>query len=608
MTMDRRGRRTFLPPGPCTHQRLREAGRRPLALVVTVVALTGWAFARAEAATFTVDCTMDDVDAAPGDGICATATGTCTLRAAIQETNALPGPDSIILPAGTYTLTIPGAGEDLAATGDLDITDDLDIRGADDHGDCANPDDLEGGVTTIIDGNALDRVFDVHGFHDFSIADLTIQHGSASDVPMDADVPGSGVLTRFDAAVTIERSVIVANSGVCAIGGDTVTLINTSVHDNLSTGVCAGVLVADNTSIHSNMAVAQLFGFSVGGILGAVAQLTNVTVDRNPGVGIYARRRLTVSASVINSNGLGIVNGGGGVTVTGSTISRNGGPGIVTTEEENGTAVADSSVTANGGGGIRVGGIDRSALVMNSTISGNSVDGDGGGIWFAGSCGGVAVINSTISGNSATGSGGGIYGAPCCFCNNSLLVNNATIAANTADSDGDGVGDGGGIFTVLPTPENARVLIANSLVGDNIDTGGEAPDCGGVISSEGYNLIENPAGCKITGDTTGNLIGVNPRLGRLRHNGAPTKTHALLPGSPAIDAGNPAGCSDFMGEPITTDQRGVARPQGAACDIGAYEFACGNGVVDLGEQCDDGNSVNGDGCSSACRIENRPPS
>ena len=80
-----------------------------------------------------------------------------------------------------------------------------------------------------------------------------------------------------------------------------------------------------------------------------------------------------------------------------------------------------------------------------------------------------------------------------------------------------------------------------------------------------------------------------------------------MPGSPAIDAGNPSGCRDFAGELITTDQRGVARPQGAACDIGAYEFACGNGVVDLGEQCDDGNGVNGDGCSSACRIENRPP-
>src|SRR6266478_3035039 len=105
MTMDRRSRRTFLLAGPRTYQRFREAG--PWLLVVTVAVLTGWAFARAEAATFTVNCTMDDVDAAPGDGICSTATGACTLRAAIQETNALPGPDSIMLPAGSYTLTIP---------------------------------------------------------------------------------------------------------------------------------------------------------------------------------------------------------------------------------------------------------------------------------------------------------------------------------------------------------------------------------------------------------------------------------------------------------------------------------------------------------------------
>src|SRR5439155_10912015 len=120
-------------------------------LVVTVVALTGWAFARAEAATFTVDCTMDDVDAAPGDGICATATGECTLRAAIQETNALPGPDSITLPAGTYTLTIPGTGEDIAATGDLDVTDDLDIRGAHVTATATTPAILEDEPTTIID-------------------------------------------------------------------------------------------------------------------------------------------------------------------------------------------------------------------------------------------------------------------------------------------------------------------------------------------------------------------------------------------------------------------------------------------------------------------------
>src|SRR5207245_2638054 len=167
------------------------------------------------------------------------------------------------------------------------------------------------------------------------------------------------------------------------------------------------------------------------------------------------------------------------------------------------------------------GGTDTGTVVMNSTISDNSVDGDGGGIWFRGACAGVAIINSTISGNRATGFGGGIFGMPR-TCARSFL-NNATIAANTADSDGDGVGDGGGIFIdMLDRDIPLRlVVVANSLVGGNTDAGGEAPDCGGVINSLGYNLMANPAGCRITGDTTGNLVGVNPRLGRLRHNGAP---------------------------------------------------------------------------------------
>src|SRR5438093_12159986 len=84
----------------------------------------------AAAATFTVNDTADAVDAVPGDGSCATAASTCTLRAAIQEANANVGPDTIVVPAGTYLLTIAGQGEDAAATGDLDIRDDLTITGA----------------------------------------------------------------------------------------------------------------------------------------------------------------------------------------------------------------------------------------------------------------------------------------------------------------------------------------------------------------------------------------------------------------------------------------------------------------------------------------------
>jgi hypothetical protein len=97
-------------------------------------------------------------------------------------------------------------------------------------------------------------------------------------------------------------------------------------------------------------------------------------------------------------------------------------------------------------------------------------------------------------------------------------------------------------------------------------------DCAGTINSAGYNLIENTAGCTISGDTTGNITGLDPKLGPLALNPpGTTETHALQPGSPAIDAGNPAGCTDASGNPVTTDQRGVPRPQGLSCDIGAYE-------------------------------------
>jgi CSLREA domain-containing protein len=86
----------------------------------------------AHAAAFTVNNTSDAVDATPGDGVCATApgNGVCTLRAAIQEANALPGDDTITVPAGTYTLTIPGRDEYFAATGDFNITSNITINGA----------------------------------------------------------------------------------------------------------------------------------------------------------------------------------------------------------------------------------------------------------------------------------------------------------------------------------------------------------------------------------------------------------------------------------------------------------------------------------------------
>ena len=102
------------------------------------------------AATFTPGTTNDSIDVSPGDGACADADGQCSLRAAIQEANALAGEDTIVLGAGTYALTLAGINEDASASGDLDVDDDLVLNGA-------------GTDVTLLDGGALDRVLDLRG-------------------------------------------------------------------------------------------------------------------------------------------------------------------------------------------------------------------------------------------------------------------------------------------------------------------------------------------------------------------------------------------------------------------------------------------------------------
>src|SRR3989337_982403 len=117
----------------------------------------------------------------------------------------------------------------------------------------------------------------------------------------------------------------------------------------------------------------------------------------------------------------------------------------------------------------------------------------------------------------------------------------------------------------------AVLLFRKTIVAGN--TASEVgPDCSGTIGSSGYNLVGSTSGCTITGDTTGNLTGVDPLLSPLQDNGGPTLTHPLLPGSPAIAAGNPATPGSGGNACEATDQRGVVRPQFAACDMGAFEL------------------------------------
>ncbi|HEX5165021.1 MAG TPA: hypothetical protein VFV93_06460, partial [Thermomicrobiales bacterium] len=146
---------------------------RALAIVLIVVLACGslvvWSrpSLAQPSATFTVTNTIDAVDSAPGDGLCDIGDDSCTLRAAIQEANALAGADTIIVPAGLYALTISGTFEDLAATGDLDIAGDLLIQGA-------------GAVSTIVDGGQLDQVFQIIGTSVVTFSGLTIQNGNAA--------------------------------------------------------------------------------------------------------------------------------------------------------------------------------------------------------------------------------------------------------------------------------------------------------------------------------------------------------------------------------------------------------------------------------------------
>ena len=194
--------------------------------------------------------------------------------------------------------------------------------------------------------------------------------------------------------------------------------------------------------------------------------------------------------------------------------------------------------------------------ITNSSIQNNSAPSfDGGGIR---SLSGKLILNNvTVSGNTTSSYyGGGIY-----IYRGTLLMNNTTVTSNTALS-------AGGVYVTPYT--GASASLKNSIVAGN-----SYQDCEGPISSAGYNLIGNNNGCtflRVASDIVGTPAGpINPRLAPLQNYGGATYTHALIEGSPAIDAGNPAVPGSGGDACLPADQRSVVRPMGATCDIGAYE-------------------------------------
>jgi CSLREA domain-containing protein/uncharacterized repeat protein (TIGR01451 family) len=245
------------------------------------------------------------------------------------------------------------------------------------------------------------------------------------------------------------------------------------------------------------------------------------------GGGIFNAGQLAVQGTRIQGNSA--ASGGGLHSVAGAVTLRD-------SELSGNRAGAD-------GGGVRN---EADLALIGSTVAGNSAGGSAGGV--ANNAGALALTNSTVSGNQASGNGGGIasYGG--------LRLTAATVAANRAS------GTGGGIFSGAGT----AVLTSTLLAGNSATLG---LDCAGAIMSGGYNLLQRDAGCGFASDPS-DLVNQDPLLGPLADNGGPSRTHALLPGSPAVDV---VIATDQLRCQIR-DQRGVNRPVGLGCDIGAFEL------------------------------------
>jgi cysteine-rich repeat protein len=151
--------------------------------------------------------------------------------------------------------------------------------------------------------------------------------------------------------------------------------------------------------------------------------------------------------------------------------------------------------------------------------------------------------------------------------------------------------------------------MGNTIVAGNNDSNEpNDEDFAGTFTSLGGNIIGNNGELTpikfitiINNQQPSDQVGtantpIDPMLVPLQNNGGPTDTHALLPGSPALDKGEDANCP-------SEDQRGVVRPLGGKCDIGAFEEGCGDGTEEPNEECEDGNNIDADGCSSICKLE-----
>ena len=680
-----------------------------LIVAVVLIGATCLSVAQLQANTFVVNSTTDEVDKTPGDGACSTAGGACTLRAAIQEVNKLPGSHLITLPAGVFNLTRAGMNEEDAATGDLDIKVDLTIQGA-------------GMDATIVDGLGMDRVFHVPLLPvgiPVTISDMTIRGGNA--VPAEGGAihyMGAGGLSvwrvRFvnntagsggaichntpaaDTAIiscVFENNQAQGNGGAVYATGWSISVSGSSFASS-SAGLQGGAMylgvngpvLIDNTvvlSSQSNGNGGSAWILSPGSLTVSNSRFESSTSKGHGGAMIFSGgggSNLTITNTVFKSASANPGNGGGcwavlggstnvsGCRFEGCSASSNGGGMIIAATagvEIDGSEFLGNTASSGDGGGVH-GTTSGPFSLSNTTVAANWAGKSAGGVYVENGRSQVNVLHCTFDHNSAqTVKGGGLYDAgglgaltiyACSFSYNSVGNNgqgggvcnqgplgigitdstfcgnqavgptakggavmcdggpgssfkNSTFSGNTAGSSGGAVmtnksmtitsctfaGNSAGLAGAAISRLAPQVTLKNTLIAAS----SAGMNCSGGAMTSANNNLDQDASCGLAGSE--DQKNVDPLLGPLQNNGGGVLTHALLAGSPAIDAAAVMACE-------ATDERGIGRPfdgnaDGAAvCDIGAFEFIdCnGNGT-------DDGTDIQ-DGSAADCNHNATPDS
>lgn len=494
---------------------------RALALLVLALLASGEGLVKDTSATggsvFTVTKQQDTAD-----GVC---DADCSLREAIIAANSVDGPSTIIVPASgaPYLITI---GSDTGPHGDLDIVKQVTIEGA-------------GIDQTIIDGNAQHTVFNVLPGGDLTLSGVTVRNGNGTHGSGVGGIYAQGNLTLHSSNVTGNVGGPGGAGGIYATAG--MTILDSVISGNHSGGSGTGGIRStfqthiSNTTIATNVTSGAS---SVGGLyLEDNGDLTDVTISGNSATGENSTGGLyTYFNHETDLNR---------VKILGNSASGNyavGGWWNDATAKATDVVIDGNQGGVYGEGGLFIECCDGKLELSRATVSNNTAPNDsGGGIWNGGES---TLTNVTVSGNTAGSSGtGGIYN------DSALTLENVTIVANSAGSGG-----AGGLWN------DHTATVRNTIISGNF---GANCNEGIAVVSQGGNLSDD-SGCGFTDAL--DHPGTEPMLGALADNGGFSKTHALLPHSPAIDAG--VGCP-----PPDTDQRGVPRPQGPACDSGAYEVA-----------------------------------